>query len=113
MIRKLIICQALLGIGLGSIYLLPRGYKIRESAIILILPDTVEEWFGESMETSEVVINALADDTNYAQSQYKRRTPGTEDKIDITSAFVVLSGDDMNNSIHLSLIHISEPTRPY
>jgi EpsI family protein len=100
MIRKLIICQALLGIGLGSIYLLPRGYKIRESAIIMILPDTVEEWFGESMETSEVVINALADDTNYAQSQYKRRTPGTEDKIDITSAFVVLSGDDMNNSIH-------------
>lgn len=100
MIRKLIICQALLGIGLGSIYLLPRGYKIRESAIIMILPDTVGEWFGESMETSEVVINALADDTNYAQSQYKRRTPGTEDKIDITSAFVVLSGDDMNNSIH-------------
>ena len=100
MIRKLIICQALLGIGLGSIYLLPRGYKIRESAIIMILPNTVDEWFGESMETSEVVINALADDTNYAQSQYKRRTPGTEDKIDITRAFVVLSGDDMNNSIH-------------
>ena len=66
----------------------------------MILPNTVDEWFGESMETSEVVINALADDTNYAQSQYKRRTPGTEDKIDITSAFVVLSGDDMNNSIH-------------
>ena len=100
MIRKLIICQALLGIGLGSIYLLPRGYKIRESAIIMILPDTVKEWFGESMETSEVVINALAEDTNYAQSQYKRRTPGTEDKIDVASAFIVLSGDDMNNSIH-------------
>ena len=100
MIRKLIICQAVLGIGLGSIYLLPRGYKIRESAIIMILPNTVKEWFGESMETSEVVINALADDTNYAQSQYKRRTPGTEDKIDIASAFIVLSGDDMNNSIH-------------
>ena len=89
MIRKLIICQALLGIGLGSIYLLPRGYKIRESAIIMILPGTVNEWFGESMGTSEVVINALAEDTNYA-----------EDKIDIVSAFVVLSGDDMNNSIH-------------
>ena len=72
MIRKLIICQALLGIGLGSIYLLPKGYKIRESAIVMILPDTVKEWFGESMETSEVVINALADDTNFAQSQYKR-----------------------------------------
>ena len=100
MIRKLIICQALLGIGLGSIYLLPRGYKIRESAIIMILPGTVKEWFGESMGTSEVVINALAEDTNYAQSQYKRRTPETEDKIDIVSAFVVLSGDDMNNSIH-------------
>jgi len=100
MIRKLIICQALLGIGLGSIYLLPRGYKIRESAIIMILPGTVNEWFGESMGTSEVVINALAEDTNYAQSQYKRRTPETEDKIDIVSAFVVLSGDDMNNSIH-------------
>lgn len=100
MLRKLIICQALIGIGLGSIYLLPRGYKIRESAIIMILPDTVQEWFGESIETSEVVINALADDTNYAQSQYKRRTPGTKDKIDIASAFVVLSGDDMNNSIH-------------
>jgi EpsI family protein len=66
----------------------------------MILPGTVNEWFGESMGTSEVVINALAEDTNYAQSQYKRRTPETEDKIDIVSAFVVLSGDDMNNSIH-------------
>ena len=105
MLRKLIICQALLGIGLGSIYLLPRGYKIRESAIIMILPNAVQEWFGESIETSEVVINALADDTNYVQSQYKRRTPGTKDKIDIASAFVVLSGDDMNNSIHIIIIN--------
>ncbi|MAB60332.1 MAG: EpsI family protein [Verrucomicrobiales bacterium] len=100
MTRRLIIAQAILLIGLGSIYLLPRGYDIRESAIIMVLPKSVNEWFGENMDTSEVVVNALADDTNYAQSQYKRRTPKTDDKIDIINAFIVLSGDDMNNSIH-------------
>ena len=100
MIRKLAIAQIILLLGLGSIYLLPRGYNIRESAIIMVLPKTINEWFGETMETSEVVINALADDTNYSQSQYKRRTPNTEDKLDIINTFIVLSGDDMNNSIH-------------
>ena len=84
MIRKLITAQIILLLGLSSIYFLPRGYDIRESAIIMVLPNKVNEWFGETMETSEVVVNALADDTNYSQSQYK-----------------------------LSLIHISEPTRPY
>ena len=83
MIRKLITAQIILLLGLGSIYFLPRGYDIRESAIIMVLPNKVNEWFGETMETSEVVINALADDTNYSQSQYKRRTPNTEDKIEI------------------------------
>ena len=29
-----------------------------------------------------------------------RRTPNTEDKIDVINTFIVLSGDDMNNSIH-------------
>ena len=100
MIRRLIIAQSMLLIGLGSIYMLPRGYDIRESAIIMVLPKMVNEWFGENMATSEVVVNALADDTNYAQSQYKRRTPKTDDKIDIINTFIVLSGDDMNNSIH-------------
>ena len=100
MIRKLITAQIILLLGLGSIYFLPRGYDIRESAIIMVLPNKVNEWFGETMETSEVVINALADDTNYSQSQYKRRTPNTEDKIDVINTFIVLSGDDMNNSIH-------------
>ena len=100
MIRKLIISQAFLAIGLSSIYLLPRGYQIRESAIVMILPDVLSEWFGEPMKPSEQVINALADDTNFAQSQYKRRTPGTTDKIDLINTLIVLSGDDMNNSIH-------------
>ena len=87
MIRKLAIAQIILLLGLGSIYLLPRGYNIRESAIIMVLPKTINEWFGETMETSEVVINELADDTNYSQSQYKRRTPNTEDKLDIINTF--------------------------
>ena len=64
MIRRLIIAQATLLIGLGSIYMLPRGYDIRESAIIMVLPKIVNEWFGENMATSEVVVNALAEDTN-------------------------------------------------
>ena len=51
MIRKLAIAQIILLLGLGSIYLLPRGYNIRESAIIMVLPKTINEWFGETMET--------------------------------------------------------------
>ena len=38
MIRNLLIAQAVIGIGLSGIYLLPKTFNIRQSAIVMSLP---------------------------------------------------------------------------
>ena len=100
MLRKLIITQFVLAFGLGAIYLLPKTYGIRESAIIMTLPSQLGEWEGKHSEPSPQVLASLADDTGYEQAEFYRPTEGRYQKFDRISAFIVLSGDDMNNSIH-------------
>lgn len=98
--RKLLIAQAVLGIGLSGIYLLPKTYGIRQSAIIMSLPSRLPDWNYKPSEPSKQVIDSLADDTDYEQGVYYRSTPERIGKLDVIRAFIVLSGADMNNSIH-------------
>jgi len=100
MLRKLVILQAVALLGLGSIFMLPRTYGMRESALLPNLPDGVEGWVGHAEEVPEKVERELADDTRFDQKFYVRETPGRIGKVDVAKAFVVLSGNDMNNSIH-------------
>ena len=100
MILKLLIAQVVLGIGLSGIYLLPKTYGIRQSAIIMSLPPLLSDWHYEPDEPSKQVLDSLADDTDYEQGMYYRSTPTRIGKLDMISAFIVLSGEDMNNSIH-------------
>lgn len=100
MIRNLLIAQAVLGIGLSGIYLLPKTFNIRQSAIVMSLPSNLKEWSFKPSEPSKQVLASLADDTDYEQGIYYRSTPGRIGKLDLIRAFIVLSGEDMNNSIH-------------
>ncbi len=100
MIRNLLITQVVLGIGLSGIYLLPKTYNIRQSAIVMSLPSILKDWNFEHSEPSKQVLASLADDTDYEQGIYYRTTPGRIGRLDLIRAFIVLSGEDMNNSIH-------------
>lgn len=100
MIRKLLIAQTVLGIGLCGIYLLPEIYNIRQSAIVMSLPSNQPGWIFEQGEPSKQVLASLADDTDYELGFYYRKTPNRIGKLDLIKTFIVLSGEDMNNSIH-------------
>lgn len=100
MIRKLLIAQVVLGIGLSGIYLLPKTYDIRQSAIVMSLPSSLKDWDFKPSEPSKQVLASLADDTDYELGIYYRTTPGRIGKLDLIRVFIVLSGEDMNNSIH-------------
>lgn len=100
MLRKLLILQAVLLLGLGSIFVLPRAYAMRESALFANLPSRVAEWAGQSAQIPDKVINELDQDTRFDQKYYYRPSAAEPGKFDLAKAFVVLSGNDMNNSIH-------------
>lgn len=100
MIGKLLIAQAVIGIGLSGIYLLPKTYNIRQSAIVMSLPSSLEGWSFRPSEPSKQVLASLAEDTDHEQGIYYRTTPGRIGKLDLIRTFIVLSGEDMNNSIH-------------
>jgi len=100
MLRKLLILQAVVLIGLGSIFVLPRAFSMRESALLASLPNTASEWTGQTAQIPDKVINELDQDTRFDQKYYYRPAAGRYGKFDLAKAFVVLSGNDMNNSIH-------------
>jgi len=99
-LKKLLIAQLVLAAGLATMYALPRTYAIRESAIVMSLPSFVGEWHGKKIEVSDQEEKSLADDTDHEKKWYNRFAPGRLGEFDIVHAFIVLSGDDMNNSIH-------------
>ncbi len=99
-LRKLVIVQIVLLAGLATMFALPRTYSIRESAILMSLPTFVGEWHGKSIEVSKLEEDSLADDTQHEKKWYRRFAPGKLGEFDLANAFIVLSGGDMNNSIH-------------
>lgn len=92
--KRLIILNLILIGGLGLVFLLPRAPAIQPSSVSMELPDFIGPWFGTNQEVSEAERNALAADTEFARKVY---TNGAGDQIYVS---VVMSGEDMNNSIH-------------
>lgn len=94
-----------LGASLASIYFLPKAGAIAESAVRMDLPMMTGEWQLQHVPASAVEISTLADDTEFAKAICLRRRPGewfedgrpVPDRLDVA---VVLSGHDLNNSIH-------------
>ncbi len=99
-LKKLLIAQVVLAVGLAGIYLLPKTYGMRNSAIVMSLPTFVGKWHGKPLEVSTLEEESLADDTQHEKKSYRRFSPTKIGDFEFLSAFIVLSGSDMNNSIH-------------
>jgi EpsI family protein len=93
-IKRLLLVQVILVIGLGSIALLPKVANSTPQGIALKLPDYVAGWFGEEQQVTEQELKVLAKDTEFARKLY---TNGRGDKVFVS---IVLSGHDLDNSIH-------------
>jgi hypothetical protein len=101
-----LILPVVTGALLSSIYLLPQAGEMAVSAIHLELPQETAGWVLQSKPASEEEIKALASDTEFAKatclrsrySEYDSQSgKPIPDRIDLS---VVLSGSDLNNSIH-------------
>src|SRR5438270_2796735 len=94
MIKRLVTLQAILLLGLGSIFLLPKKIEIQPAAIATSLPAFVGDWFGTDQAISQREKDVLGPDTQILRKLY---TSARGDHIFVT---IVFSGPDMANSIH-------------
>lgn len=92
--KRLGILLLVLVVGLGSVSLLPKVANSMPQGIELTLPTYVGQWYGEDQEISELELQVLAKDTQFARKLY---TDGRGSQI---FASIVLSGQDLDNSIH-------------
>jgi EpsI family protein len=93
-IKRLLGLEVLLLVGLGSVFLLPKGVALQPAAIDLTLPEFVGSWYGTEQPISQGERDSLGPDTEFARKLY---TNGSGDQLFVS---VVLSGPDMNTSIH-------------
>ena len=104
MVRYLLL-PVLLGVLLGAVYILPERGKVAESAVRMDLPLTLGEWRGKKVAVSQQELDILEKDTEFAKADYFRSRsvlplPGRPMDFDRINVSVVLSGYDINNSIH-------------
>ena len=93
-INRLIILLTLLVAGMSSVFLLPKQLFYQPVGVELALPDFVGEWSGNDVPISKEEIGTLGPETQFSRKSY---TNGEGDELAVT---VVLSGHDMNTSLH-------------
>ena len=91
---RLALLLAILLAGLSSIFLLPRQLGFQPVGVNLDLPKMVGGWYGKDLAVSEKERLVLGEGTEFARKSY-RNGRGYE-----LIASIVLSGQDMNTSIH-------------
>jgi hypothetical protein len=102
---KWLILPVTLAVGLGAVYFLPSVGEVAQSAIRMELPEDYQDWVFQYQKPSEKEIEALASDTKFSKAICYRRRPleflpsgnPNYDRLDLS---IVLSGVDINNSIH-------------
>lgn len=92
--KRLFRVDLMLAAGLSAIFFLPDAPRASPAGIAMKLPIWVGPWLGEDAEVSQKELDALAKDTQFARKIY---TSLAGDKIFVS---IVLSGEDMTNSIH-------------
>lgn len=93
-IKRLLILQIVLGLGLSFVFLLPKVAHSTPQGVELSLPTYVGNWYGEDQQISDLELKVLAKDTAFSRKLY---TDGRGGQIFVS---IVLSGRDLNNSIH-------------
>ncbi len=94
MIRRLIILEAVLAIGLGSVFVLPKKIEIQPAALAKSLPSFIGDWYGQDQPVAQGERDSLGPDTQFVRKLY------TNAKGDEIFVSLVFSGPDMATSIH-------------
>jgi EpsI family protein len=92
--NRLLRVQVALLAGFGSVFLLPHSNKVSPAGIAMTLPNVIGTWFGDDAAVTQKERETLAKDTQFARKIY---TGPEGDQIWVS---IVMSGDDMTNSIH-------------
>ncbi len=104
--KSLLLLPVLLLALLSTIHLLPEAGAMADSAVSLELPDDMSSWRMRNIPASADELAILAQDTKFAKAICLSPRPGeidmatgyhVPDRIDLS---IVLSGHDLNNSIH-------------
>ncbi len=100
-----IVLPFLLAALLGSIHFLPKAGATAQSAIRMELPASEGDWQFQKIPPEEGEINILSKDTEFSKARCYRVRPGEYDQngheiADMMDVSIVLSGSDINNSIH-------------
>ena len=98
--KRLIISFILVFVGLGSIFLLPKSFGLKDAAVFDTFPPNVGEWMGKYQRPGEKEKAVLDSATDFRKRLYFRESPEHLFQVEAIDASMVLSGDDMNNSIH-------------
>jgi EpsI family protein len=93
-IKRLLALQLVLVVLLGAVFLLPKVANSTPQGIELNLPEYVGGWYGEDQQITEMELNVLAQDTQFARKLYR---DGRGNQVFVS---IVMSGQDLDNSIH-------------
>jgi EpsI family protein len=93
-ISRLLILQALLACGLGTVFFIPRQTQLQPCRIRMELPSLLGGWAGKPAIVTQKEHDILAGDTQFCRKVYE---DGLGDQVLVS---IVLSGHDLDNSIH-------------
>ena len=91
--------------SLGAVYILPHAGETAQSAVIMELPARMSAWQFENIAASKEELGTLDKETEFSKAICLSGRPGEmsldgrqiPDRLDLS---IVLSGSDLNNSIH-------------
>ena len=69
-IKRLVLLQVLLIAGFGSVLFLPKVANSTPQGIDLTLPSYVGNWYGEDQKVTDLELQVLAKDTQFARKIY-------------------------------------------
>ncbi len=92
----------LLALGMSYIYLQPARTEMAESPLTMTQPlyEELDGWYGVKRQESELERKILAADTRFSKADYFNMKLGSRAKLFGCHVSIVLSGNDMNSSIH-------------
>jgi EpsI family protein len=93
-IRRLVLLQVVLLGGLSAVFALPKHPRLLPPAISQSLPDFLGDWYGTEEQITQGERENLGPDTQFSRKKY------TNARGDAIHVSIVLSGPDMNTSIH-------------
>lgn len=101
-ILQLLALPVLLAAALSFIYVLPERGSIVESSLSMDLPVGYDlpGWVGVKRQESERERMILAPDTRFSKAIYRNPSLGSKAPLFDSHVSIILSGSDMNSSIH-------------